>query len=106
MLQTTVSSPPNSFPVPDATSLGALFAQALNLLVAPLPAPTVYDPSRPTLPSEIISLILHQLLEDDTTSAPPAASFRRASSPSPEKLSTTRCTSRSTSRDSTIVFAR
>ncbi|ORY77219.1 hypothetical protein BCR35DRAFT_353191 [Leucosporidium creatinivorum] len=68
MLQATPASPIASLPLASATYLAALLAQALNCLAAPLPPSTACDPLRPTLPSEIISLILHQLAPAKRTS--------------------------------------
>ncbi|ORY77224.1 hypothetical protein BCR35DRAFT_115758 [Leucosporidium creatinivorum] len=103
MLEATTSSKA-SLSLIDVTSLATLFNQSVALLVSPLPPSTIYDPSRPSLPSEIISLIFHQLAaEEECATSPPAASSPRASSLSPEKPSTTRCISPSRLKSATSV---
>ncbi|ORY77201.1 hypothetical protein BCR35DRAFT_325556 [Leucosporidium creatinivorum] len=68
MLQPSSSSPTFTLSLASTTSIAALLTSAVALLAAPLPPSTIYDPSRPTLPSEIISLILHQLAAAERTS--------------------------------------
>ncbi|ORY77241.1 hypothetical protein BCR35DRAFT_305537, partial [Leucosporidium creatinivorum] len=54
-----------SLSLTQVTALTVLLTQAITLLASPLPPATVHDPSRPTLPSEIISIILQQLAVDE-----------------------------------------
>ncbi|ORY77215.1 hypothetical protein BCR35DRAFT_305499 [Leucosporidium creatinivorum] len=68
MLQATHSSPTASLSLLEVTSLTTLLNQAVALLASPSPPSTAHDSSRPTLPSEIISLILHQLAAAKRTS--------------------------------------
>ncbi|ORY77197.1 hypothetical protein BCR35DRAFT_325553 [Leucosporidium creatinivorum] len=68
ILQATLSSTADPLPLADAAALSSLLTSAVTVLASPLPPSTTYDPSRPTLPSEIISLILHRLAAAERTS--------------------------------------
>ncbi|ORY77222.1 hypothetical protein BCR35DRAFT_353193 [Leucosporidium creatinivorum] len=57
-LQSTSTS---SLPLIQVTYIANLLTSTITLLTAPFPPFTILDSSRPTLPSEIIFLILHQL---------------------------------------------
>ncbi|ORY77203.1 hypothetical protein BCR35DRAFT_305472 [Leucosporidium creatinivorum] len=71
-LQATLYSPIASLSLADAATLSSLLTSAVTILTAPLPPSSANDPSQPTLPSEVISLIFHQLAAEKDTSDLPA----------------------------------